>query len=536
MSVTLEKTRVPVTFEKIGGLDDRFQRVKVKIAHTGENLNNSYFSKESLESMIPTLSNIPIVGFIEKNDDGEDDFSDHRQNITLTDDGVKIEYAGHAYGFIPEDNNARFEVSGGKEWLVAEGYLWTKFKNALSIFGDSNGIKSQSMEIQDISGEADEIGRLVINSGRFSALCILGEDVTPAMTGSTLELFSAKLNNGEVDEMMAEFAETKIKRKKGGYDDLDDIIEEKPKEDIVTDPVDPADKDNGVEGDSEHDSDTGSHDGGTDSGDDDGTDGADDKDSSDTTDSDVGAVDNGEVGGVAEGETEAQEEEVESENPAEEDETAEESEAEESEGGEETEEFSSDKEMKFELSHNAIYSEIQESVNTILNESMEDFYAYPVEVYDESAIIRVNTYKEGNKFLNVKYTKSDSALEITDLEEVYAMFLSGEEKVKIENNRTQISELESQIEQLQEYKNSKEEEFKLKVVSEFEANLDEEIIDEIKSKFSVMSIEDVEKEVAFQLYKNSKDLITDTVETKAVNFSASSQDNRYGALTRFFNS
>ena len=44
--------------------DGRFQKVKVWIAHTGENLNNSYFEKETLESMVSTLPYIPIVGYI----------------------------------------------------------------------------------------------------------------------------------------------------------------------------------------------------------------------------------------------------------------------------------------------------------------------------------------------------------------------------------------------------------------------------------------------------------------------------------------
>ena len=43
--------RLPVSYELSDYTDDRFKKVKIWIAHTGENLNYSVFSKEALEKM-----------------------------------------------------------------------------------------------------------------------------------------------------------------------------------------------------------------------------------------------------------------------------------------------------------------------------------------------------------------------------------------------------------------------------------------------------------------------------------------------------
>lgn len=207
---------MPVNFELSNYSDDRFKKVKIWIAHTGENLNNSYFEKSVLEDMSKTLAGVPIVGYIERVEGTEDDdFSDHRNEITIKKDGYKMRYAGHAYGFIPEDNNNQFELRDGKEWLTCEGYLWSKFRDAIEIFDDVNGIKSQSMEIDNVEGVNDELGRLEILSSRFSALCILGENVSPAMSGSTIEFFEHKKDQYqfELNQMMMEF-----KKEKGELD------------------------------------------------------------------------------------------------------------------------------------------------------------------------------------------------------------------------------------------------------------------------------------------------------------------------------
>ena len=219
--VVKDKVTLPMqTYElmdDIRSLDDRFRKVKIFIAHTGENLNNTSFSLESLVHLADSLAHVPIVGCIKEGEDSIYDFSGHEEKITITTDGIDFEYIGVPFGFIPEDHNAHIEIRDGKQWLVAEGFLWTKFNQSIDIFENNNGKKSQSMEIEDVFGYVDDEGVLHIEEAIFSALCILGNDVAPAMTGSTVEYFSTKHTFKDyVKEMALEFS------KRG-----DDTVDEK---------------------------------------------------------------------------------------------------------------------------------------------------------------------------------------------------------------------------------------------------------------------------------------------------------------------
>src|SRR5206468_8945700 len=105
--------------------------------------------KQSVEEAIPSLALTPILGFMDENSNGEEDFSNHKMGITKTDEGWVFKYMGHAYGVIPEDNNAQFELRTDdddieREYLTCEGLIWTKFSDAVDVIS-RDGIKSQSM-------------------------------------------------------------------------------------------------------------------------------------------------------------------------------------------------------------------------------------------------------------------------------------------------------------------------------------------------------------------------------------------------------
>ena len=123
--------------------DDRFKKIKIWIAHTGENLNNTVFELGALQRMSETLSYTPIVGYVENDSNGNEDFSDHRQRIIIDKDGLEVEYMGIPWGLIPENHNAKIEYREGTEWLTAEGYLWAQFDKSLKILDKSNGRKCQ---------------------------------------------------------------------------------------------------------------------------------------------------------------------------------------------------------------------------------------------------------------------------------------------------------------------------------------------------------------------------------------------------------
>ena len=201
--------------------DSRFTPVKIWIAHTGKNLNKSYFSKELLESMIPSLKFVPIVGFIQTDNGNKDDFAGHEERYIVTKDGVEVEYLGRMYGFIPEDNNARFEmktVNGvEREYLVADGIIVNKFAKAKEIL-DRDSEKGQSMELvrETLDGYYEKKDdQFVITSAEFDALCILGDSKIPAMVGGAIEKIQFTAMKFELQELINEL-KLELKNEKGG--------------------------------------------------------------------------------------------------------------------------------------------------------------------------------------------------------------------------------------------------------------------------------------------------------------------------------
>lgn len=476
--MTIEKMNLPVEFElQDQVVDDRFLKVKIYIAHTGENLNNSYFTKETLELFSKTLGNIPIVGYIETDKDGNEDFDEHRSKIVIKGSKVDVVYEGHAYGLIPENYNAQFEIKNGKEWLTVEGYLWTKFKDSIMIMAESNGVKSQSMEIEVFDGFVDEQGRMNYTEGRFSGLCILGEDVPPGMKGSTIELFSSKKDFYlEVQEMIAEFSkekgENELLTEEEKAKASAEFEEEKTDVEVVTEVEETAPKEENFEGD-------------------------------ETVEEVVEEPVIEEEASV-----ETIEEVVEVEVEKTETETAD-----------------------FKLSHDNIRSGLQ----TAIKEQKSADWVWVRDVYDDSCIAEVETYNEQTGYtvenFHVEYTKENDVISIVEYKEVVAMFVTPSEATQIEEQRDEIKDLKNQ---LGLYTTAEKE----NKVAEFSEVLGD-TADEIRAKFDTMSLSEIEKEVGYHCFqikqKQEVEGKVSTVNTVDFNGNMPKEANRYGDVKKYFN-
>lgn len=203
MSEKIKKSLLsfPVMFQKteeIEGSDGRFTKVKIWLMHLGQNFNGSIFEKSVVDEAIPSLAYIPIVGFLEKNKIGEDDFSDHRYIITKDENGLRRKYIGSAYGVIlsSDENNAHYEEricddGETRTFLVVDGVIWNMFEDSCEII-NRDLIKFNSMELFDnenaIDGYEDENGIFHFTKFSFRAACILGSEYQPAMINSTIEV------------------------------------------------------------------------------------------------------------------------------------------------------------------------------------------------------------------------------------------------------------------------------------------------------------------------------------------------------------
>lgn len=224
---------VPVIFQKLSSYeveDTRFLKVKIWLMHLNENLNGSYFDKDVVLESIPTLSNTPILAYIEKNQDDEKDFSDHRQVLTVEDGEFKIKYLCQAIGVIPETNNAQFEMrlcddGVEREFLTVEGLVWQKWDDPVDIF-NRNSTKPQSMELHDdYEGEFQEDKLFHFTKFSFFGACALGDFVTPAMKNATIETqFSSQSMFNFINNQINEFKKIELNNIQGG-ENVDEKLE-----------------------------------------------------------------------------------------------------------------------------------------------------------------------------------------------------------------------------------------------------------------------------------------------------------------------
>lgn len=500
MPIGVKSINLPVTYEVSDYVDDRFKKVKIWIAHTGENLNYSIFTKESLEKMSETLPYVPIVGYIEKNEEDENDFSDHRNSITIKDGDVNIEYMCHAYGFIPEGAKSSFEIRDGKEWLVGEGYLWTKFEKSVDIFSNSNNSKSQSMEIDNIDGFIDNEGRVNVDNARFSALCILGDNVAPGMQGSTIEMFNANSVKDEIKEMVYEFSKKGDKSlEKDTKEKVDEFVEEKDKEDKTDTKKAKTDSDK--------------------------------KD----TEEKVEDVKKNAKKEDEEAKTKSKDEKDSDETDEDKKKFVEEDE-EDTEDGEGVE-IEDDKEKKFQLVFEISHDDVRRCLYKAINE--EESYSWIIEVFDNHFVYQKETYENDvytTKFYDRQYVMAEEKVTIGDEVEVFSKFLTKEEFDKIDAERNRVEELETELTTLKEFKAEKETADKMEILETYSEKLSEEKFKEFSEGIANFEAKDLEKEIAYVLFK--QDQLTES-ENKAGGvavYTAKSNETtgKYGDLDRLF--
>jgi len=548
--IDVTTVNLPTHFEEIeSNNDSRFQKVKIYIAHTGENLNKSIFSREVLETMIPSLSHIPILGLIGEKDNGDKDFRGHEKNLSLEDGKFKIKFNTHAYGFVPEDNNAHFEVTGGKEWLVTDGYLWTRFIDAMELFNDASGSKGQSMEVGDVEGYTDNRGRLVFTNAVFTGLCILGDDVPPAMTGSTVStVFSKQDFKSSFEEMLAEFTAEKgekalaTKKKQNDEPAVATTVTE-PESSASTEPAKPAAPASSAntssaskpaaepaKADDKTKASPASADSST----------SDDKPSTSETSAEPASGES----------SDSTDENAEMSSKKDDKDTnfLNKNESAFKKGEEEDEPDSDDAEddkenknkfSQFELS----LSDRERALSGAVRQRYEDDIVvegvWPVDIFEDYGIFKfVNWSNDNRQLFRIAYSvNADDSIKLGDKTEIFSMYVTQEEKNKIEDNRAKLADLETKIAELTEYKNNIEMSKKEKALDEVKASLTAEQMKNIRGKFTEMSVEDVEREIAYAMYSANKQEFTHSKRggVRTTNFNAKQEsDFGYGTADDLF--
>lgn len=219
-------------------INPSLSKCSIYVMHTGENLNGSSFSDESVFSAKDTLKNIPILASIKRDEDYNPiDFEGHEMETRIIektngDLDWKIVYIEKPIGVIPESNNYRVEtLENGEKWVVVDGYIWKEYGNgAYDLL--KNDDKKVSMEISVADGYFDDNFMYHINKFNYLGVTVLGDNCPPAMgSNAVISLFKQDENaKEEYNKLLSE-----VNNLEGGSDlqeDNNEIIIEAEQEEI----------------------------------------------------------------------------------------------------------------------------------------------------------------------------------------------------------------------------------------------------------------------------------------------------------------
>ena len=203
---TIGNINLPVSYSVDSFDNERFLKLRVKVMHTGLNLNNSVFGLEAVEAAKPTLANIPLLAFIKKvdGDDSQSDFAGHEYEIRITENDMKFVYLGRPIGIIPETNNYALETDEeGKIFVVVDAYVWKDYANSALDILNRDEVKKVSMEviIDEYEWQSD-YSYVDILAYKYTGVALLGEDVREAMIGAKAEV--VKFSADSISTMMQE--------------------------------------------------------------------------------------------------------------------------------------------------------------------------------------------------------------------------------------------------------------------------------------------------------------------------------------------
>lgn len=173
--------------------DSNLMKVKITVMHDGINYNGSKFTLQDMKRAEESVKNIPILGYVLRDTDGNlDDFDGHNMETRIkdSDKGFEIEtyYLEKPIGVVPESCNPRYEEIDGLNHLIVDGYIWKSYSNGSYKLIENSSFKGVSMEIEVLDGNWNELENVYdITDYRYTGITVLGDMVEPAM-GDTCKI------------------------------------------------------------------------------------------------------------------------------------------------------------------------------------------------------------------------------------------------------------------------------------------------------------------------------------------------------------
>lgn len=208
-------------------------KVTLMVCKNGEVESHGLFiEEESLSMSEESIRNKPLLCAYEIDEYGnKTDFKGHEMEYKIIKDGksidLKIEYIEQPVGVIPESCNFRIEEIDGDKWVVVDAYLFNEYcGDAVRILEESDGDTSVSMEINVLESFEDEDDGLThITKFKFTGITLLGLKHPPAISGANIKTFAQSNEFSIRFSEMVERINKIIIKKEGGEDVRDKIIE-----------------------------------------------------------------------------------------------------------------------------------------------------------------------------------------------------------------------------------------------------------------------------------------------------------------------
>ena len=199
-------------------VNDRFAKVKIRIAHAGENRNRSYISKEAFERASKTLAFAPIVGYMCS--DGM--FDGHTEKLEIIGDEIKVETLTKPYGVVTDEapfwEDVKCVDGSIKSYYTCYGYLWIARYPELETIKEGDYFQSMEIIPKGKSGFNSDDNLYHIEDFDFDALCIL-QKKEPCFPNSTISLnYSKNDYESEYKAMISELKQYTFNLMEGGIE------------------------------------------------------------------------------------------------------------------------------------------------------------------------------------------------------------------------------------------------------------------------------------------------------------------------------
>lgn len=153
--------------------NEMFSRGKLAVFYKGETADHRYFSDNFSKELIASLPYTPIVSYYNKD---KKDFEGHAENQAV-------------YGIVCPDGIEFQTLEDGHEWAVCNTIYYTERPGEVGEIAKQIEGHSQSLELTDAKyvvnyDEKRHFKNVEFTAGKFIGVSVLGDDQTPAFTGS----------------------------------------------------------------------------------------------------------------------------------------------------------------------------------------------------------------------------------------------------------------------------------------------------------------------------------------------------------------